>query len=445
MRSEHEITRLKTSLEDHFANVRNNYEIYTQYYEQDVKIGKMPADIEIYKPPTAREDVNAAVSHIMSLGQTVTVPYWSETEEAKKQANMLEAFGNAFLQMLDKRFSNLRRNCIKNGILYGVFCRKGPLYLPRIRPEGIEDKEWQRSLESTFPFHFRSVHPKNVMWIDDEFVVEEFTRKAIQVKANWPEWEMGKKEPFDDVKWWEFWSPDQRVYFADSDLVSNEKNEYGFIPYDFGYGGFGKDSPEGKPEDMIVSMIAPLLSSYKMEYRTKTAVFAGAEYDVYDRLVASRPLEDWERLATAPGELSYVEAGVINTLKAPRVSENAYNILAVLDQDQQKVVPQIFHGLGTKYESGYGQAQRLMHTSVSLLTGLIAEWEKSASNMLDRVIELVANVVEEPVGILGNFPREKSMKTIKPGDLNPSSQHFFVTLDAKTPEEKEHRWRLGMD
>ena len=151
------------------------------------------------------------------------------------------------------------------------------------------------------------------------------------------------------------------------------------------------------------------------------------------------------RLATAPGELSYVEAGVINTLKAPRVSENAYNILAVLDRDQQKVVPQIFHGLGSKYESGYGQAQRLMHTSVSLLTGLIAEWEKSVSNMLDRVIELVANVVEEPVGILGNFPREKSMKTIKPAELNPSAQHFLVTLDAKTPEEKEHRWRLGMD
>ncbi|MFC1845814.1 hypothetical protein ACFLYM_00165 [Chloroflexota bacterium] len=86
-----------------------------------------------------------------------------------------------------------------------------------------------------------------------------------------------------------------------------------------------------------------------------------------------------------------------------------------------------------------------MHTSVSLLTGLIAEWEKSASNMLDRVIELVANVVEEPVGILGNFPREKSMKTIKLGELNPSSQHFLVTLDAKMPEEKEHRWRLGMD
>jgi hypothetical protein len=445
--NEEQMLKIKKDLQDEvFGRVRSTYDEYMNYYEQNVAIGNIPPEVEIYKPPTAREDVNAAVSHIMSLGHTCTVPYWSETEEAKKQANILEGFGNAFLQIIDKKFSNLRRNCIKNGILYGAFIRKGPLYIPRIRPEGIADKEWEKTLEGTFPFHFRSVHPKNAVWVDGEIFIEEFTRKAIQVKANWPEWDIGDRDLFDDVKWWEFWTPSQRVYFVDNEIVDNVDNEYGFIPYDVGYGGFGRDSVEGKPEDMIVSMIAPLMSSYRMEYRVKTAVIAGAEYDTYGKRVMNRPKEEGESISSAPGDVDIVNDDAnYRIMDAPKVGDGPLKALQIVDQDEQKVVPRIFHGQGQKYESGYGQAQRLMHTSVSLLTGLISEWEKSASDMLDKTIQLVANVVEEPIGILGNFPKEKSMKIIKPTDIKPDVQHFYVTLDAKTPEEKEHRIRLGMD
>lgn len=446
MRSIEEIKEIKKELtESVFGECFTNYDTLSSYYDQTVNVGKTPKDVEIYRPPSARAHVNAAVNHVMSLGQNVIVPLWSETEESKKMASRLTKFGSAFLQLLDRKYKNTRRNCIKNGILYGTFILKGALYTPRLQSEDISDKEWDKYLASSFPFFYRSCHPRNVVWVDGDCVIEMFDRKVIQVKQNWDEWKTDKKL-FDDVKWWEYWTDTERVYFADDEVVLEEENPYKFIPYEIGYGGFGIESPAGKPEDLIVSMIAPNLSAYKMEYRTGSALFSGLEYSMWSRPIANRNLEEHEKLANTPGELSVVgdDAG-LKHFGVEQISPDAYRMMDILNRDMEKVTPSVLQGRGTAYESGYGQASRMDYARVSLLTSLIADWESAAGNVLDKTIALVKNVVEEPVGILGDFSNEKAMISIDPNEINPSLHHFLVRLDAKTPEQKEHRWRLGMD
>jgi len=440
-----QIKELKTETQSHFGGAITEYLKSDTYYDQTVDIGQMPTDVEIYNPPTAPHNVNSAVNHIMSLGHNVTVPQWSDDKDDKAFATELESFGRAFLAQTNKQFQTVRADCMKDAVMYGAFILKF-VYIPRIKPEGIDQKLWEKTIQASFPYFLSAISPHNVTWIDNQFVIEEYTRKAIQIKSTWPDWDMKDIKPFTDVKWWEFWSPEQKVFFAGDDMVLDEVNPYGIMPYVIGYGGFGKNSANGKPEERIVSMIRSLESTYKMEYRQKTALFAGGEFDSYDKYVMNRPLEKHERLSASPAELSVVgDDANLRSLKGKNVSESAWRNIQIVDADQQKVIPAIFSGQGQKYESGYGQAQRLMHTNVSLLTGLIAEWEAAVSKMLDGILTITANAVEEDIGILSTIPNDTGVKTLKVDSLNPSVQHFFVRLDGKTPEEKQERNRLGLD
>ena len=102
MRTESEILKIASSLDEEFGTLRGNVATIDEYMDQNVSLGKMPPDVEIYKPPSAIEDVNATVGHIMSLGQTCTVPRYSNSEKEEKVRSNLEEFGKAFLLMLDK-------------------------------------------------------------------------------------------------------------------------------------------------------------------------------------------------------------------------------------------------------------------------------------------------------------------------------------------------------
>jgi len=442
MRTEDEIIKIYSALEDEFGTLLGNVSTVNEYYDQTVSLGKMPPDIEIYKPPSATEDVNSAVGHIMSLGQTCTVPRYSKSEKEETIRSGLEEFGKAFMAMLDKMFNGYRQRCLKSGVLHGGFISKGPIYIPRI-DDGSED--FKKSLEYTFPFHFDCLHPNNVVWVKDELVIESYKRKVIDILKKYPDFKTDK-EPLDEVDWMEYWSADQTVYFVDKVPVLNEDFGYGFIPYQVCPAGFGKDSDSNKPEDLFISMIWPALSSYKMEYRTKTAAFANFEYNAYDRLVLNRPLEQNERIASAPGEYSVLGKDTeARNLQAQKNNPDLWGALNVVENDQEKVAPGILHGTGQKYESGYGQASRIKQATMTLLPGLINTWENAMSRNLDNLIHLIKYVVDEPVGIIGNIAKEKSVRTIKPEQLNPLTQHFYVTMDAKTPEEKERRWRLGME
>ncbi len=444
MRTVEEIKDLKKELfESTFSKSHQNNDFVDSFYNQTFSMGNVPKSVEEYRPPSARRHVNSAVNHIMILGQNVIVPLWSEDKRAKELASKYMQFGRAFLPLLDKKYKNFRRNNIKNGIKYGAYVVKGPLYIPRLK-EDVKDNEWDKYLESTFPFFFRSCHPNNVVWVEGDCVIEQFSRKVFDIKKNWAF--KTDKSDYTDVVWYEYWTPEHRVYMADDEVVLDEENEYKFIPYDIGYAGFGDESADGKPEDLIVSMIAPNLSSYKGEARSTTAMLSGFQFNMWSRPVVDRPLEEGEKIATEPGDLTIMGRDAnLRHFGPESLSPDAYRIQSIFQRDQEGVVPAVLSGAALPYESGYGQSSRMDYAKVSLLTALIGDWESTASTILDKVLYLTKNVVKEPIGILGDFSKEKAMVTIKPEVINTNLHHFIIKLDADTPEQKEHRWRLGMD
>jgi len=453
MRSIQEIVELRDYLKNNYYNqLHANFDILSDYYNQNMALGKMPTMATIYKPPTAREQVNSAVHQVMQLEHLVRVPYWNANQKDKEIAGRLIKFGEAFLLWLGKHYKvNLRAAFLKNMFLYGTGVLKGPLYIPR-EQNGDDAKYWQSKLERTFPLEFRNIHPKNIFPEPDDpvpSVIESYGRTVASVKKIWPEWDEGFKKPTDKITWWEYWDAEQKQYFVGDDPILDDdsmENPYGFIPYEFGDSGYGLDSPDAKPEEAICGLIAPALSTYVAEARMKSAILFGLEQGIYTRPILEKPPDPTNfKWADTLGDWSIVPADLgLKKYGPEQVVPDAYRWLSMVENDQQTVLPKNLAGMAQKgYTSGYGQAMGVGQAKTKL-KGPQTSWENAISRVLDKILYMVKEVIDEPIGIVGNFPEGLSVTTIRPNEIDPDNIHYYVSLDAESPEEKDRRQLLGM-
>jgi hypothetical protein len=229
-------------------------------------------------------------------------------------------------------------------------------------------------------------------------------------------------------------------------VVKIKPNPYGFVPYEIGYAGFGEESDELLPEDLIVSMIAPAYSAYKMEARLKTATQSLLEYEAFGRWVTEqKPGNDFVWSST-PGEVSQVPQHYnLRNLAPTKVSEDLWRFLAIVKEDTEKVQPSIMSGQwGKGMTSGYMGAMSVGQARLRL-DALMRSWEDAMSRTLDHIIYLVKNVVQEPVGIIGNVVSGANIITIKPNELKPGIMHFYVSMENETPEDRMQRYQMGMN
>ena len=444
----------KKYLEDYYGKLFATYDSLSSYYNLNFSVGKMPPDISIYVPPTARRHIDMATDHVLGLGINAKISLWSEAQKAKQLAGDLEIFGNAFIEWLKRNSKfNIIRSLVKHGFLYGMFCLRGPVYVPRLRPKKVSDmlpedeRKFNDMLSQTFPFHFRPVHPRNILIDPSEkplYTIETIARTALSVKYSWPEWNPGSYKDTDLVNYWEYWDNNERQSFVDDKpILGDTENEYGFIPYEIGYAGFGIESDTASPEDLIVSMISPCLNSYTAEARMKTAAQAHLEYNAFGRpTIEMEPGQDFE-ISSVPGDISVVPKGYNLRNEAPaQINPDFYRWMQLVQQDQQKILPDSMGGNAPKgIESGYGMGISVGQARI-MLDGVKTDIEKVLSNILAKTLILVKNVVQEPVGITGSFVKGGAV-TIKPNQIDPDVQHYEVTMEAELPEERDRRIMLG--
>ena len=446
-----EMKDIKKDLTSDYSKVYKNYDTMTQMYNQDLPLGKLKSGTTRYTPPTARAQLDTAVDHIMGLRQKVTMPLWSKDQTDKETASDLEFIGQAILDWMERAYRfNIRRMCVKNGFLYGQLVLKGPLYVPRVAANlgiDVNSKDWIEYLRKTFPFVFKSGHPKTVL-VDThdppQCVIESYMRSATSIKEQYPQWESkGRK----DEKWWEFWSPTQRQYFVDDVPLLGEgvdeitgkdlqANISGFIPYETGYAGFGVDEPDGKMEYLIVGLLQPGVSSYKAEARMKTAVQYGLEQGIFQIPVTDIPVGPDFVEPAAPGDIAvHPKKYNYHLQEVPKITQDTYAWLSMIDKDQQSISPRIMQGQWTKgMTSGYLEAITIGQARIKY-EGVISSWERMAAGILDHILVLVKDVIDEPIGIMG--------KTIDPKKIDTKKQHYVVTLAKRTEEEKERKQMLG--
>ena len=451
MKNTKEIMEIKDYLVGYYSELHTQFNLLSEFYNQKIPLGVVKEVSVLYNPPTARIQIDTATDHLMGLGQNVHVYLWSESQKAKDLVGTYERFGQMFLNHIDRIYRvNVRRNCIKNCFLFGMFALKGPLYVPRLKPEGDEE-EYREQLNRTFPFRFRAVHPMNILLDPSDppqYVIEVYGRTVASIRKAWPKWTNPKNlEDKRIVRWLEFWDANQRQYFIDEEPLLDEEdqiNVYGFVPYKIGYSGLGLDSPEGKPEELAVSIIAPALSAYKVEGRIKTAIADNLERGLLQQPTITKKPEDDFKLAKVPGDISIIDPDYgFHNRDVPQVSKDAYTMLGIIDQDEQAVIPHILEGRWPKgMTAGYPGAISIGQARIKL-GGTGAAWETAISAALDDVLFLIKNVVKEPVGLMGFSKGTTETVTLKPEEIKPALHHFDVKLDVETPEQKDRRIMLG--
>ena len=451
MKSADEIRELRDGLAIYYSGLHGQFNILSDVYNQKMSLGKTKDVSVIYNPPTARIQVDTATDHLMGLGQNVHVFLWSESQEAKELVGVYERFGEMFLAYIDRIYRvNIRRNCTKNCLLYGMSVLKGPLYIPRLVSKENEE-EYREQLNRTFPFWFRSVHPRNIFLEPSDpptYVMEAYKRTAGTIRQSWSEWKNPENlKDSEVVDWLEYWDKYQKQYLINNEPLLNgedQVNPYGFIPYKIGYSGLGLDSPEGKPEELAVSIIAPALSAYKVEARIKTAIADNLERGLLQQPTITEPIEEDLQLAKVPGDISIVPTKYnFENRDVPKVSPDAYTMLGIIDTDEQAVIPHILEGRWPKgVTSGYMGAVSIGQARIKL-SGAGAAWETMVSTALDEVLFLTKNVVKEPVGLMGLSKGKTESVTLKPEKIDTALHHFNVKLDAETPEQKDRRIMLG--
>jgi len=444
------IKKKKTFLENYYGGLFAKFDELDTYYDLSFGIGAIPSKAEVYTPATARRAIDTATDHVMSLGINVNMQLWSETKKAKDLISNFDKFGKATIDwMIRTGRYNIIRSVVKNMFLYGVGYLKGPLYIPRLREKGVEEEDWLGILSNTFPFYFRSVHPRNIMFDPAEYpqyVIESFSRTIGSIRAVWPDYNFGDRSDTEEVSWWEYWSPTERQYFVDENEIlggEDTKNPYGFMPYEIGYGGFGIESSDGAPESLIVSLIAPALSSYKAEARSKTAIQYLFETNAYSKIQLTEPPGEDLLITSEPGEPDVIpdhyKAQVRDTA---HVNPDMWRWLGMVDADQQRVMPTSVQGMQGKMTSGYQMGVSIGQARIGF-DNTKKDIEKILAGVLNKMLIILKDVVQEPIGITGNFV-EGGAVTLKPANIDYQIQHYAVNLDAETPEERDRRISLGI-
>ena len=131
-----------------------------------------------------------------------------------------------------------------------------------------------------------------------EIVIILYQRQPKDLLVKYPWWTNPKKAGIGDnkdatVEWFEFWDKNTMHFEADEEVVVHKPNPYGFTPFVRKYSGFGRRSPEGKLEDLIVSNIRFRKDLIKQEC-IKRSNIASVE-DIF----AHRP-----RTIISPGEVN---------------------------------------------------------------------------------------------------------------------------------------------
>lgn len=452
-----DIIELKGQMDSYHGQRDKNFDTLTNYYEQNITFENMPSDVTVHRSPAARKQVDAALAHWMALNEKVTMPVYRETERTKTLVSQLIQYGDAYIKYVNTRQMNLRRICGKHGFLYGTYAIKAPLYLPRMRPtqrdgEGKEEfkkreESWEKSLDESFPIIHRAVHPKNLLWdsLDNpSFIFEKYTRKSVSIKREWGDkFDDSKVKPGDNVNWWEYWDNEMFAFFVDTDMIETGENIYGYIPYVLGDAGFGLEGEDSKPEVRLAGLIAPALSAFHTEMRVITAIVNGIEYGVWGKQSVEQEPDDSLQISNKPGELSVIPKQFGYKIEpSPTVIKDAYAMLDICRNEQEMITPKSIMGVSEKYTSGYANAIEVGEAKLGF-GGMVESWEKTWSTILDRSLYLIKNVIMEPVGLTGNYSG-KSVLTIKPDQIDTDTQHFYVVLDATTPEEKDRRIMLGL-
>jgi len=252
-----EIKKLEKYLIDDFHGAR----VSQQREEQQFYDDKFP--VPMIKPPqylsrtgTSKWLIDGPAAHIITRNPQVFVDPKRETDKARESANKVNLLENHWVKRILMQSPQPFKEHVKDLLLRGEGW---------IHP--VLNENWDKSPD-ILPVLFLIPDPLNIFASPEEEygipkqVIVRYERSPYLVEMMYPKWSnpknAGSNKRKKTVEWLEYWDKDVRYFEADGvPVLKNEINPniYGFVPFIHSYSGFGRRSPGGNPETLVVGRI----------------------------------------------------------------------------------------------------------------------------------------------------------------------------------------------
>ncbi|MCJ7828239.1 MAG: hypothetical protein MUP81_00665 [Dehalococcoidia bacterium] len=159
--------------------------------------------------------------------------------------------------------------------------------------------------------------------------VVKYCRMTVgQVEQMHPEWSNPKKRKPNDrdgVEYLAWWNKDWRYIEADKEAILKgeiQPNVFGFVPIVHSYSGFGKKSPEGQPESIVVGLLRNLRGRIKEECELESGLDSIIGLLANPILVGKSTVEgvvepeDWDKIDLSPGHTLFLDYGINYEIKS---------------------------------------------------------------------------------------------------------------------------------
>jgi len=426
-----EIKDLHATLDTHLRQFHSNCRTEDTYYNLEFEVETSEDAIAI-KLPTAQDAIDDAAAQVDTTNITVHVPpstptYGGDVQAGKRRKYLLGCWH------LARQYNGLvLHHAAKLGFLYGM-----GITTMRANPG------------AGFEIPIRAVNPQT--FFPDpakRFVVESYQRKAIEVRAEYPEAEIfGQDEQ--DGTWREYWDDEHCLYSFDDVVVVDMEHGYGFLPYFWGDSGLGYISDDNAPEDLYRGLLYDVHDLLIAESRLfcqgesilKQHAYPEKEFIAEVLTKAQNVQNKWEE---GPGRSNAHTPEVEVRRVRPESPPPEILQLQAVCQDilSASTVPRVTKGerpVGAS--SGYmtailsGMARIKFGGVVVMITNIIQE-------MNEGFLKLVENVFGEMTVFANTSAGERFIETIAAEDIEGQYVNF-ADISAIPVEEQERTLMLG--
>ena len=257
---------LKDLKENVYAQLRKEQETDQDYYDDNFSVS-IKDPYHVRRTGTAARIVDSITDHISTSNPQAFREPRKKTEKEEERAAKVARLLNHWLPLLIDEIEE----SIKNNNL------RGEAFLQIEYNENYDPKD-----DKSLPIIITAPDPMNIY--SDPYEVNGVPRRVVksckmavgQVEAMFPNWKNPEKRGAGDkegVDYLAYWSKDWRYIEADKEPLTKgdiQSNVFNFVPLVHCYSGYGKRSPEGKPETKAVGRLRKVRGGLEEECETES-------------------------------------------------------------------------------------------------------------------------------------------------------------------------------
>lgn len=430
-------------LREYYSSTLYGEKIRQQQIDLDYYNDRFPLNDIIISPVTimrtgkARRLIDSPADHIVTDNpQAFRIKIKNTATEDAANERITTMLNTKWLQAFKRQNPNVFKQFVKYDLLMGEAW--GQIVHNPLFKRGVK--------EDVLPVILRIPDPIMVLASpnEDENGVPEhiilfYERTPYIIKQNFPAFtnplKAGEKHKKLTATWIEYWDNGQRYFEADGQVLLDDDNPYGFVPFVHKLAGFGSEGYEGKMEELVVGRLrfsrdtlrreCAIISS--MDYAIHS--FSNRSFDVQGTEMHPVPADFWKNYLSGVGLGHTLPTGVTVTRSVEALPElQLFQYLATINLQLELEDPLVTEGIpiGTS-----GRQQSMTLASALLRYSTIIE---NTNNAFSTLLGMGLRIIDK---IPGQLPSE-----LKREDLNENYE-ITVELKASDPLEDDRKATLG--